>query len=61
MKPAPKWLKHTSIAVSSVVGAIFYVEGLRGSDDTLTYSGVVLIMIALLSWVASIKVEDSEA
>ena len=49
MKPAPTWLKNTSIIVSAVVGGIFYGEGLRTSDDTLIYSGVTLIMIALIS------------
>ena len=49
MKHAPKWLKNISIIVSAVVGGIFYGEGLRTSDDTLIYSGVTLIMIALIS------------
>ena len=57
MTPAPKWLKHTSLAVTTIVGAIFYAEGLMNSDDTLIYSGVVLIIIGLLSWVATIKVD----
>jgi len=59
MKPAPKWLKSISIAVTTIVGAIFYVVGLKDSDDTLIYSGVVLIVIGLFSWVATIKVDDS--
>ena len=57
MIPAPKWLKNTSLAVTTIVGAIFYGVGLKDSDDTLIYSGVVLIIIGLLSWVATIKVD----
>lgn len=49
MKRAPKWLKNISIIVSALVGGIFYGEGLRTTDDTLIYSGVALIMIALVS------------
>ena len=40
-----------------IVGAIFYGVGLKDSDDTLIYSGVALIIIGLLSWVATIKVD----
>jgi hypothetical protein len=61
MIPAPKWLKSISLAVTTTVGFIFYGVGLHDNDDTLIYSGVVLIMIGLLSWVASIKVTDNEA
>lgn len=60
MIPAPKWLKSISLAVTTIVGFIFYGVGLKDSDDTLIYSGVVLIMIGLLSWVATIKVDDHE-
>ena len=40
-----------SIAVTTIVGAIFYGVGLHDSDDMLTYSGVVLIMIGLVNTV----------
>jgi hypothetical protein len=57
MTPAPNWLKSTSLAVTTIVGFIFYGVGLKDSDDTLIYSGVALIIIGLLSWVATIKVD----
>ena len=38
-----------SLAVTGLVGGIFYGVGLNDSDDTLIYSGVVLIMIAMVS------------
>ena len=60
MKRAPKWLYSTSICVTTLVGAFFYGVGLKDSDDTLIYSGVVLIMIGLLSAVAYTKVHPVE-
>lgn len=57
MIPAPKWLKTTSIAVTTTVGAIFYGVGLHDSDDTLIYSGVALIIIGLVSWVLTTKMD----
>lgn len=55
MKPAPTWLKTISIATTSIVGTIFYVVGLKDSDDTLIYSGVALIMTGLICAVITWK------
>ena len=57
VKPAPNWLKTISIAVTTTVGAIFYVVGLMDNDDTLLYSGASLILIGLLSALMCIKVD----
>ena len=59
MIPAPKWLYMTSIAVSTIVGAIFYGVGLYDSNDTLIHSGIVLIVIAMLSAVMYTKVRNT--
>ncbi len=57
MIPAPQWLKNTSVAVTTLVGAIFYGVGLHDHDDILIYSGVVLITIGLVSWAATTKID----
>ncbi len=58
MIPAPKWLKTISISVTTIVGAIFYGVGLHDRDDTLIYSGVVLIMIGLLCIIAIMSIPN---
>lgn len=52
------WIKNVSIAVTTVVGMIFYGVGLHDTDDTLIYSGVVLIAIGMISAIAVMKMSE---
>jgi len=52
MKPAPKWLYMTSIAVTTITGIIFYGVGLHESNITLTDAGIFLVLVGAVSAVA---------
>jgi uncharacterized membrane protein YiaA len=60
MKPVPKWLYMTSIAVTTIVGSIFYGVGLYENKVMLTDAGAVLIVIAMLCAVAYTKVHPNQ-